>query len=70
MPLINYHQRLEVMENLKDIYKIVKQDTWSYKTNLNKMKPNCVIHGDDWQNGIQKNARLEVIKTLKNGMAN
>ena len=42
------------MENLKDIYKIVKQDTWSYKTNLNKMKPNYVIHGDDWQNGIQK----------------
>ena len=65
LPLINYDQRLEVMKNLKDIYKIVAQDTWSYKINLNKIKPDYVIHGDDWQTGIQKNIRLEVIKILK-----
>ena len=28
-------------------------------------KPNFVVHGDDWRNGIQKKIRLNVIKTLK-----
>ena len=58
LPLINYSQRLEIMKNLKGVYKIVKQDTWDYSKNLNKLKPNYLIHGDDWKNGIQKKTRL------------
>ena len=65
LPLINYSQRLEIMKNLKGVYKIVKQDTWDYSKNLNKLKPNYLIHGDDWKNGIQKKTRLQVIKLLK-----
>ena len=65
LPLINYSQRLEIMKNLKGVYKIVKQDTWDYSKNLNKLKPDYLIHGDDWKNGIQKKTRLQVIKLLK-----
>ena len=65
LPLINYSQRLEIMKNLKGVYKIVKQDTWDYSKNLNKLKPNYLIHGDDWKNGIQKKTRLQVMKLLK-----
>ena len=59
LPLINYNQRLEIMQNIKGIDKIIKHETWSYKNNLNRLKPDYVIHGDDWQTGIQKNIRLE-----------
>ena len=65
LPLINYSQRLEIMKNLKGIYKIVKQDTWDYSKNLYKIKPDYLIHGDDWKVGIQKKTRAKVISILK-----
>ena len=45
------------------------QNTLDYRPNLIKLKPNYVIHGDDWRYGVQK-TRSQVIKTLKNGMEN
>ena len=70
LPLIDYSQRLEIMKNIKGVFKIVKPDTWDYTKNLNKIKPDYLIHGDDWKLGIQKNTRLKVINTLKSGVEN
>lgn len=64
-PLINYNQRLEIIKNIKGVNKIVKQKTWDYSYNLNKIKPDFLIHGDDWKKGIQKKTRLKVLKLLK-----
>ena len=36
-----------------------------YSDNLKLIKPDYVVHGDDWKKGIQKPIRLKVIKTLK-----
>ena len=69
-PLINYNQRLEIMRSIKGVKKIMKQNTWDYSENLNKLKPDYLIHGDDWKTGIQKRTRSKVINLLKNGMAN
>ena len=44
---------------------MIPQKTLDYVENLNLIKPEYVIHGDDWKNGIQKKTRTEVIKTLK-----
>ncbi|MDA9625099.1 phosphoenolpyruvate mutase [Candidatus Pelagibacter bacterium] len=66
LPLIDYKQRFEIMNNLKGISKIVKQETWDYSGNLKKIKPDYLIHGDDWKTGIQKKTREKVIKLLKN----
>ena len=33
---------------------IVKQNELDYTKNLNLLKPDYVIHGDDWKNGFQK----------------
>ena len=65
LPLIDYDQRLEIMKNIKGVHKIVKQETWDYSKNLNIIKPNYLIHGDDWKSGIQKKTRDKVIKLLK-----
>ena len=45
--------------------KVIPQDTLDYTKNLLRLKPNYVVHGDDWRAGIQKNVRKKVIKTLK-----
>ena len=64
-PLINYNQRLEIMSSIKGVKKIMKQDSWDYSENLNKLKPDYLIHGDDWKKGIQKKTRNKVINLLK-----
>ena len=65
LPLINYNQRLEIIKSIKGVYKIVKQDTWDYEKNLLQIKPNYLIHGDDWRVGVQKKTRQKVINILR-----
>jgi len=65
IPHLSYSQREIVLKNIKFISKIIPQKTLDYTYNLNLIKPNYVVHGDDWKNGIQKSTRLKVIKTLK-----
>ncbi len=64
-PLINFEQRYNIIKNIKFVSKIVKQNEWDDTIILKKLKPDFVIHGDDWKNGPQKNLRNKVIKTIK-----
>ena len=36
-----------------------------YVDNLNLIKPDYVVHGDDWKSGVQNETRKRVIKALK-----
>jgi phosphoenolpyruvate phosphomutase len=65
IPHLNYNRRKIIVQNIKYVKKVVPQYTLSYVTNLNLIKPDIVVHGDDWKQGVQKNIRKEVIKTLK-----
>ncbi len=65
LPLISYDERFEIVNNLKNVYKVIEQDEWDYTNTLKQLKPDFFIHGDDWKTGIQKKIRLKVIKTLK-----
>ena len=65
LPLIGYKQRYDIIKNIRGVSKVVAQDTWDYSKNLNKIKPDFLVHGDDWKNGVQKKTREKVIKTLK-----
>ena len=64
-PHLNYDQRKIVVENIKFVDKVIPQYTMDYSYNLKKLKPDFVVHGDDWKTGIQKNSRSNVIKVLK-----
>ncbi len=65
VPLLNYETRKRIFENLKLVKEVVKQETLDYTENLRKIKPDYVVHGDDWQKGIQSVVRQKVIDTLK-----
>jgi phosphoenolpyruvate phosphomutase len=65
LPFLTYEQRKTVIENLKNVSEIVPQDEWSYIPNLKKLKPDYIIHGDDWQNGIDMEVREEVFKLME-----
>ena len=65
IPSLEYEERYKIVRNLKNVHKIIKQDTWDYSKVLNSLKPDYFVHGDDWKKGIQKKTRLKVIKLLK-----
>lgn len=64
-PHLKYKERKVIIENIKYVKKVIPQKTLDYSKNLNKIKPNFVMHGDDWKKGVQKKVREKVIKTLK-----
>ena len=65
IPSLEYEERYKIVKNLKNVYKIIKQDTWDYSKVLNSLKPDYFVHGDDWKKGIQKKTRQKVIRLLK-----
>jgi phosphoenolpyruvate phosphomutase / 2-hydroxyethylphosphonate cytidylyltransferase len=65
LPALTYAQRKSIMENIKGVSKVIPQQTLDYVENLRKIRPDFVIHGDDWKRGVQKETRQKVIETLK-----
>lgn len=63
-PLIPYEERESVIENIYGVERVVEQKILSYADNLRLLKPNFVVHGNDWINGFQKPIREEVLQVL------
>ena len=64
LPLIAFAERKLIVENLKGVEKVVPQTTLDYVPNLNEIRPDYVVHGDDWKTGVQREVRQRVIETL------
>ena len=65
IPYLDFKRRKIIMQNIKYVKRVIPQKTLDYVENLNLIKPNFVVHGDDWKKGVQKKTRDRVIKTLK-----
>ena len=65
IPYLDFNKRKIVVENIKFVNKVIPQNTLDYVENLELIKPNYVVHGDDWKTGVQKKTRDRVVKTLK-----
>ncbi len=63
-PIVPASERKMMFSNIKGVYRVIDQDTLSYKKNLEMIKPDYVVHGDDWQQGYQKPVRDEVVSVL------
>ena len=64
LPYMNYEQRAAVVAALKGVTRVVPQETLNYIPNLEKYKPDFVVHGTDWREGVQAKTRQGVIDTL------
>ena len=65
LPLLSYEQRKMIIENIRGVKNVIPQKTLDYVPNLKKLKPDYVVHGTDWREGMQKKTRERVIETLK-----
>jgi len=64
VPFMEFEQRCQVIEAIKGVKKVIPQTTLDYVPNLKALKPDYVVHGDDWKQGVQQNTRQRVIDTL------
>lgn len=64
LPYLSFEQRSEIIENIKGVFRVIPQETLDYEQNLLELKPDFVVHGDDWKEGIQKKTRENVVDTL------
>ena len=67
LPMLNWEQRKKVLENIEGVKNVIKQDEWNYTNNLQKIKPDFFVHGDDWKakNSYDYDLRIKVLNILK-----
>ncbi len=64
LPYMNWEQRKNVVENIKGVDEVIAQETLDYVPNLLKIKPDYVLHGDDWKTGVQASTRQRIIDIM------
>ena len=64
LPYMNYEQRSAVVAALKGVARVIPQEQLDYIPNLLRLRPDFVVHGTDWREGVQAKTRQGVIDTL------
>lgn len=64
LPFMTWEQRKTIVENIKGVDEVIPQETLDYVPNLLKIKPDYVLHGDDWKKGVQSQTRQRIIDTI------
>ena len=65
LPYMNWEQRKIVVENVKGVTRVIPQETLDYVPNLLKIKPDYVLHGDDWKTGVQAETRQRIQEVME-----
>lgn len=65
LPYMEFEQRKTVIQSVKGVAHVVAQETLDYVPNLEALRPDFVVHGDDWRSGVQRETRQRVIDCLK-----
>lgn len=64
-PLLGYEERLKIISGLKSVSHTVRQNELSYRSILMDLKPDVVVHGDNWRNNELSPIREECLKILE-----
>ncbi len=64
-PIMKYEARKIILEGMRGVTKVIPQTSLDQIENIEKIKPNYVVHGDDWKENEQKKYRQKVIEKLK-----
>ena len=64
-PTISFEERVKLVERLEGVSQVVTQDDILYDTIMERIKPDYVIHGDNWKTGPTAAIRNNVLINLK-----
>ncbi len=63
-PLMPLEQRMGIIGSIQYVDHVVVQTSLDYEENLRSIRPEYVVHGDDWRTGLQSVMRKKVIEIL------
>lgn len=63
-PVLPLKERMEIIRSIKGVSRVVVQDELFYDKVLYELKPDIVVHGDDWQTNYLSGIRQRVIDVL------
>lgn len=63
-PTVCLEERIRLYESLDGVDKVIVQDSVMYDAIINELKPDYVIHGDNWKEGPESAIRDNVIRCL------
>ncbi len=64
-PTIDQDERIRLYEKLDGVDKVVLQDDMTYDDVIRQLRPDYVLHGDNWKNGPEAAIRENVIRLLE-----
>jgi phosphoenolpyruvate phosphomutase len=65
VPYLSFVQRRRIIAAMRQVDAVMPQFTLEYTANLKLLRPEYVVHGDDWKQGVQRATRRNVIDTLR-----
>lgn len=63
-PTITFEQRMELVKNMEGVSRVIVQDEIMYDQVIKDLKPDYVIHGDNWKSGPESAIRNNVLMLL------
>ena len=64
-PTVSLEERIALYKNIPGVSRVVVQDRMHYDDIIKELKPDYVIHGDNWKEGPESVLRSQLIDTLK-----
>ncbi len=64
-PVVSFEERVQMVTEIEGVRDVVIQKDIMYDQIIKKLKPDYVIHGDNWKTGPMKAIRDNVISALK-----
>ena len=64
-PTIGFEERRKLMESIEDVSRVVIQDEVLYDKIIEKLHPDYVIHGDNWDGESMTAIRRNILKNLQ-----
>lgn len=63
-PTVSFDERVRMVKDIPEVDEIIVQNETLYENTLRKIKPDYVIHGDNWCEGPEKAIRDNAIKVM------
>lgn len=64
LPYLEYEHRKRILENIAGVKSVIPQDEWDYVQNLRKIRPDFMVHGDDWTVGPLQKYRKRAFEAM------
>lgn len=59
-PTVSQEERVKLYESLEGVSRVIIQDDYLYDNVIATLKPDYVVHGDNWQNGPERAIRNNI----------